>query len=60
MAVGAALGSQDLAFQLFAYGKVMEMWDVITPTKMGFTGAEAREMAGRGFVMITGWRKAAS
>lgn len=58
--VGGALGSQDLALQLFAVGKVMGMWEVITPAKMGFEGTEAREMAGLGFLMITGWRKAAS
>jgi hypothetical protein len=54
--VGAEIGDQGAAFQLFALGKVLGLWDVITPAMMGFTGAEAREMAGRGFVMMTGFR----
>lgn len=54
--VGGVLGSQSAAFQLFALGKVLGLWILITPASMGFTGAEARELAGSGFVMITGYR----
>ncbi len=53
--VGGALGSQDLALQLFALGKVLGLWDVITSATMGMTGCQARQMAGMGFVMITGF-----
>lgn len=57
--VGAEIGDQGAAFQLFALGKVLGLWDVITPARMGFTGAEARQMAGSGFVMMTGFKAAA-
>lgn len=57
--VGGVLGSQSAAFQLFALGKVLGLWDVITPATMGFTGLEARDMAGKGFVMMSGFRVAA-
>lgn len=57
--VGAEIGDQGAAFQLFAFGKVLGLWDVITPAAMGFTGEEARQMAGQGFVMMSGFRAAA-
>lgn len=52
--VGAEIGDQGAAFQLFALGKVLGLWDVITPAKLGMTGDAARDLAGRGFIMITG------
>ena len=54
--VGAEIGDQGAAFQLFALGKVLGLWDVVTPATMGFTGAEARQIAGSGFVMMTGFK----
>lgn len=54
--VGGVLGDQGAAFQLFALGKVLKLWDIITPETMHFKGAEADEMAGRGFIMCTGFR----
>lgn len=51
---GAVLGSQDLALRLIALGKVLGLWDVITPKVFGFEGAQADEMAGRGLVMSSG------
>jgi hypothetical protein len=54
--VGGVLGDQGLAFHFFAVGKVLGYWDVITPATMGFTGDEARRMAGNGFVMCSGWK----
>lgn len=57
--VGAEIGDQGAAFQLFALGKVLGLWDVITPKSMGFEGAEAAQMAGAGFVMMSGFRAAA-
>jgi len=57
--VGAEIGDQGAAFQLFAVGKVLGFWDVITPMTLGFKGDEARDMAGRGFIMVSGLRAAA-
>jgi len=59
IAVGAEIGDQGSAFQLFALGKVLGLWDVITPGLFGMEGEEARDAAGRGFIMMTGYRKAA-
>lgn len=53
--VGAELGSQDAAFRLFALGQVLGFWEVITPEKLGITGSQARELAGMGMVMISGY-----
>ncbi|MEK7496666.1 MAG: hypothetical protein AAB657_02045 [Patescibacteria group bacterium] len=54
--VGGVIGDQGAAFQLFALGKVLNLWDVITPETMGFTGAEASNMAGSGYIMISGFK----
>lgn len=54
--VGDEVGSQDAALRLFALGKVLDLWDVITPEKLGFKGKEADELAGRGLVFITGFK----
>lgn len=57
--VGAEIGDQGAALQLFALGKVLGLWDVITPKRLGFDGAMARQMAGAGYVMMTGYSAAA-
>ena len=54
--VGGVLGDQQTALQLFGLGQVLGLWKVITPKTMGITGAEADEMAGMGFVMVSGYR----
>ena len=59
IAVGAIVGSQSAALQMFALGKVLGLWQVITPAMFGLTGREADDMAGAGYVMITGYRPAA-
>jgi len=56
--VGGEIGDQGAAFQLFALGKVLGLWDIVTPEKLGFTGPEANQMAGRGLVMISGFQAA--
>lgn len=56
--VGAEIGDQGAAFQLFALGKVLGLWDVITPSVLGLKGDDATEAAGRGFIMITGYNPA--
>lgn len=53
--LGAEIGSQDAALRLFAVGKVLGLWDVITPKSMGITGPMADQLAGSGMVMITGY-----
>jgi hypothetical protein len=55
---GAIIGDQGAAFQLYALGQVLGLWKVITPATFGFTGQEAREMAGNGLIMMTGYKKA--
>ena len=58
--VGGEIGDQGAAFQLFALGKALGLWDVITPATFGMVGQQAMEAAGNGFVMITGYRAKAA
>jgi hypothetical protein len=55
IAVGATVGDQLTAFRFMALGKVLKLWDVITPLSLGFEGEEAKERAGLGYVLISGW-----
>lgn len=55
--VGAEIGDQGAAFQLFALGQVLGLWRVITPELLGLTGEAARQAAGSGYIMITGFRQ---
>lgn len=52
MELGGAIGDQGYALMLIGLGGLVGLWSVITPEGMGFEGAEAKEMAGRGFVML--------
>jgi hypothetical protein len=55
--VGAVLGDQGAAFQLFALGKVLGLWEIMTPATIGVTDEnEAMDLAVKGFVMISGWK----
>lgn len=54
--VGGVVGDQGAAFQLFALGQVLDFWKVITPETLKITGPEADDLAGRGFVMIDGYK----
>jgi hypothetical protein len=55
--MGGAIGDQGAAFQLFALGKVLKLWDIITPLTLGFDdGPDAIDMAGKGAVWISGFR----
>lgn len=56
--VGGEIGDQGAAFQLFALGKTLGLWEIITPASFGMTGEEARQSAGLGYIMITGYRAA--
>jgi hypothetical protein len=53
--IGAWIGSQDAALRLFALGEVLGLWRVITPALFGMSGDEAREAAGVGFIMVSGF-----
>ena len=53
--LGGWIGSQDLALRLLALGEHYGVWRVVTPEKLGMTGASADRAAGAGFVMCTGW-----
>lgn len=53
--LGAVIGDQGAALQLFALGEVLGLWQVITPRTLSFTDeAKILELAGRGLVMISG------
>lgn len=54
--LGGILGSQDLALRVMALGKHLGLWDVITPATFHIDGPQADQMAGMGYVMISGWR----
>ena len=54
--VGGTIGDQGAAFQLFALGKVLGLWDIITPETLHMTGQDAIDMAGNGAIWITGFR----
>lgn len=56
--LGAEIGDQGAALQLFALGQVLGLWTVITPATLGMTGPQADQMAGMGFVMISGFSTA--
>jgi hypothetical protein len=56
--VGGEIGDQGAAFQLFALGEALGLWEVITPGKLHVTGQQANAMAGQGFIMITGYHHA--
>lgn len=52
--MGGALGDQGLALMLIGLGKIVGLWEAITPASFGITGPEAKQMAGSGFVMCSG------
>lgn len=52
---GAVLGSQEAALRLFALGEALGLWTVITPARLGITGASADQMAGGGLVLMSGY-----
>ena len=47
---------QEGALRLMALGKTLGLWDVITAKTFGMDDAQAREMAGQGFLMISGYK----
>jgi hypothetical protein len=58
IAIGASIGDQGAAFQFMALGEVLGLWKVITPRTLGITDAhQLRDYAGKGYVMISGYRR---
>ena len=55
--IGGVLGDQQEAFLLFALGKVLGLWSVITPATLGFEGPEADQLAGAGMVNMSGFKE---
>jgi hypothetical protein len=54
--LGAWLGDQTMALMFMALGEVLGFWKIISPTTLGVKDpAVAGDMAGRGFVMISGY-----
>lgn len=53
--VGGVIGDQGATFQLFALGEVLGLWKVITPKTLGMDDVEARQLAGVGMILISGY-----
>lgn len=53
--VGGVIGDQGAAFEMFALGKVLGLWSIITPETMGLYGEAANQLAGSGFIMMSGY-----
>lgn len=54
--VGGILGDQGAAFQLFALGKYLGLWEIITPKSFFIEGKQVLELAGMGLIMISGFK----
>lgn len=58
IAIGSVItGDQGLALRLMALGKVLDLWKVITPITLGIPESRAAEIAGLGYIMISGFRQ---
>lgn len=56
--LGGVLGSQDYAFRLMALGTALGVWKLVTPATLRITDpVEAKQLAGKGFIMISGVSK---
>jgi hypothetical protein len=60
IAIGGWVGDQTLALRFMALGVHHGLWDIITPKRLGIDGPLADQMAGDGYVMTTGIKKAAA
>lgn len=54
--VGGEIGDQGMALRLFSLGDVLNLWNLITPKTFDMHGDQARDAAGGGFVMISGYK----
>jgi len=48
---------QETALRLMALGKVLGYWDIMSGKTLGLTDQEAKELAGQGLLMISGYKK---
>jgi len=55
--IGAEIGDQGMAFCLMALCEALGLGKVYTPKTLGFEGPEAEQLAGSGFVYLTGYGK---
>jgi len=56
---GAILGDQGMAFMLFAFGKLLDWWQILEPCSvLGLAKDDplAQQMAGSGMVAISGYK----
>lgn len=53
--LGGEIGDQGTALCLIALGSVLGLWQVITPKVFGLEGEKAKELAGLGMVMMSGF-----
>lgn len=53
--LGAVFGDQGFALRIMAIGSVLGFWDIISAKTLGRSDDEAREMAGVGFLMVSGY-----
>lgn len=59
LTAGAVLDDQLRAFTLFAFGKIMDWWDIMDPHNMlglAYDDPQGRSLAGLGMVAIMGYR----
>ena len=47
---------QEGALRLMALGKTLGLWDVMNGKSLGMSDSEAKQMAGQGFLMISGYK----
>ena len=53
--LGATIGDQQTALCLIALGDVLGLWKAITPMTLGIVGDQAKELAGKGLIMLSGF-----
>lgn len=59
LTAGAVLGDQGRAFMLFAFGKILDWWDVMDPHSMlgmKYDDPLGHQLAGAGLISINGYR----
>lgn len=56
--VGGVIGDQGAAFMMFALGEALGLWKIITPATCGITGDAGKQLADRGFILISGYKAA--
>jgi hypothetical protein len=57
ISVGGMIDDQEAALKMFALGQSLGLWMVVTPKALRLEGQMAELAAGRGYIMITGFRE---